>query len=249
MKILERKYELIKRDPLGMEFDRQFRAWRKGRNINPWGKSRKEHPWIDIRDILSYRDLVNLAIKLETKWAVNIYTNGYHITGLPAFVIGGPMEDSWEITGLEPTGVEIGKWASYSGFGDLVECPQGKIPIIIDLSVLTLNDARKIKKVVWDIVEKEIRANREYRKAEANRLSNLHFEEIPENCREGYFVYADGSKNKEIKELEEHREKFCEEPRKLRIAQLKGPRIPSHEPPELAAVFHNKAEKFKQYLR
>lgn len=46
-------------------------------------------------------------------------------------------------------------WASFED-NNLIYCEPHKIPIIIDPSLLTLNDAQLVKNAVWDIVKAEI---------------------------------------------------------------------------------------------
>ncbi len=145
-----RKIQLILRDPLGIEFDKIFQTW-----LN------------NTEDLELTESLYEIKRKIRKKWNINFY--------IPSSTQAG-ITDYWMVAGKDYQAVEVGhrplwlfnrladgSYADVTGVHALfdrdylVYCEPHKIPILIDPSVITLNDARKIKKEVWSIVERKIR--------------------------------------------------------------------------------------------
>jgi hypothetical protein len=138
-----RKYPLMMRDPLVKNFDKKFKQWLKNRDD---GSLQVEE--------------YQLRNQVKEKWAVGIY--------IPETTIQG-LTDHWLPTTHSYMAVEDGRkggvmrfdenmkmtWASFDKNG-LIFCDPHKIPIIIDPTILTLNDVRMVKEAVWDIVKAEI---------------------------------------------------------------------------------------------
>ena len=155
----DRKYALIQRDPLVKHYDNIFKKWLKARNDS---------------DLKAKVD--NLADQIRKKWAVKIYipettiqglTDVWFPTGLAVYVSVKDARENISIVlqGKEGTRLKITS-VSFERNG-LIYCPPHKIPIIIDPTLLTLNDAQIVKTAVWDIVKAEIEKRRSIVKGRA----------------------------------------------------------------------------------
>lgn len=145
MNIIDRKQELIRRDPLGMDFDEKLQSWLKERhNVELW------------------ESIENLRKKIKEKWRVNIYIPETTIQGLTKFwsISGDPHESVRDAReGSTVFLKDDGKLEIYSfNQNQLIYCRGHEVPIVIDLSLLTLNDAKKIKTAVWNIVKKYLKS-------------------------------------------------------------------------------------------
>jgi len=148
----DRKYALMQRDPLVKSFGNTLKKFLKNRNDS------------DLE-----AETENLKKQIRKKWAVKIYIPETTIQELSDFwfptalEVHSPVEDarkdfSMVLQGNEDAGFKI-TWASFKD-NHLIYCEPHKIPIIIDPSLLTLNDARIVKTAVWDIVKAEIEKQR-----------------------------------------------------------------------------------------
>ena len=141
MRIIDRKQELILRDPLGIEYVRKKQTWLK--NLPKF-------------DLLLYNSIHEITEKLNRKWKVNLWGiknsgNSLDMSGESYEFVEDPRNYEGQIVLIK------GKFRSFSFAQDnSIYCPYHKIPIIIDPSILTINDARKVKNAVWNIVKKEI---------------------------------------------------------------------------------------------
>ena len=234
MDITERKKQLIQRDPLGKKFIKEL-------------KTHLTH-----RTYESFHKLIQLIREIEGKWAVNIC---FPEKNVPS---DSPIEDCWHVWSEIPIMVEDarkdnycgakgGEWITHSFSKDnLIYCPSRKIPIIIDPQVITLNDARKVKKAVWDIVEKELRKMAEYRNEMENYYQEIAEQEhgdwpdIPEEQQEARLITADKPKNT------------------ISVPGIgpggiaknhKNRPLPVHEPQRLSKIYYCKEATFINYLR
>ncbi len=147
--ILDRKQALMQRDPLVRDYDQTLKRWLRDR------KSAKLAAQVD-----------SLERKIGKKWMVKIYIPETTIQGLTDFWFPAALEvyksieDAREKSSIIFCG-ETGKItrASFKE-NNLIYCEPHKIPIIIDPTFLTLNDAKIVKKKVWDIVKAEIEKQR-----------------------------------------------------------------------------------------
>jgi hypothetical protein len=151
MNILGRKRELISRDLLGEKYDSILRSWLTDR---------------DNESLRIEKD--RLEKELEEKWRIRVYISEETIRGL---------DDTWDISwgryGNTYESVKDGRGSrTFLAIIDKnkvvrtklhdyhedhsVYCPPSKIPIIIDPTILTLNDAKFIKNKVWEIVANEL---------------------------------------------------------------------------------------------
>jgi len=144
MDISTKKYELIKRDKLGKEFDSLFKQWLQQKNDDSLNEK-----------------MVELREEIRKKYCCNIY--------IPELTIQG-VTDSWFISANPRISVEdarkdgtiiISKDRSIHSYSweidHIICCPPHMIPILIDPTTLTLNDEKRIKQEVWNIVKKEIK--------------------------------------------------------------------------------------------
>ena len=133
----DRKYALMQRDPLVKSFGNTLKKFLKARNDS------------DLE-----AETENLKDQIRKKWAVRIYIPETTIQGLTDFwfptalEVHSSVEDarkdySMVLQGNEDTGFKI-TWASFE-HNNLIYCEPHKIPIIIDPSLLTLNDAQMVK--------------------------------------------------------------------------------------------------------
>ena len=144
MHIADRKTELIRRDPLGREFDSLFAQW----------MLRRKHD-------ATWERLTELRKEINKKYCCTIYIPEITIQGVANFwfIAANPrisVEDAREggtITICPET--EAIRTYSFEKDGSIY-CPPHKIPIIIEPTTLTLNDERRIKQEVWNIVKKYI---------------------------------------------------------------------------------------------
>jgi hypothetical protein len=178
--ILGKKWKLMQRDLLCIEFDKILYE-----SLNSW------------QDEKLQESREKLQREIRDKWHVGIYVPEANVKLGQMFeknprnpILKGLRKEDftgtfkwWTISG-EPyqivrdareggTTIVIdkdGKVNSYS-FKDnnLVYCEPHKIPLIIDPSGLNFKDAEKVKKVVWDIVKKDLGTKK---KAENGVASN-----------------------------------------------------------------------------
>ena len=153
----ERKYALIIRDPLTRRYDRKLLEWLKDQGNETLAG-----------------EVGNLQQELEIKWHFRIY--------LPREVTGniektlsrierGLIIRPWRPIFVKPQAIrdlrtplsrvyidaKAGKMfiTGYEHTG-LIFCPPPLIPMAFDPTMLTLADAERVKKAVWDIVKTEI---------------------------------------------------------------------------------------------
>jgi hypothetical protein len=178
----DRKYALMQRDPLVKNYDNIFKKWLKARN-DPDLNAKAE----------------NLADQIRKKWAVKIYIPETTIQGLTdvwfptTLAVYVSVEDARKISwillrGKDGTRPKITS-ASFER-NHLIYCPPHKIPIIIDPTLLTLNDARVVKTAVWDIVKAEIEKQRSIVKGRALTIPPREPKALAEvlHCRPDSFV-------------------------------------------------------------
>ena len=174
MDIRERKWKLMQRDPLCIEFDKVLCA-----SLNDSENQKLQ----DQRD--------EFARKIKEKWNVGIYTPEVQIKigqmferdpenpllkNLNKEYFLGPFK-WWTITGNPYAAVtdarqhttmifedEKMKWYSFIDNG-LVHCKPHEIPIIIDPTVINMNDAPKVKNEVWKIVKENLKSKKQTHKA------------------------------------------------------------------------------------
>lgn len=141
----DRRYPLMMRDPLVQNYDKKFKLQLKNRD--------------DKALTAEVKDLEN---QIRDKWGIGIHIPettkmGVSDFWLPTSPVYLAVKDAREVArrkgqvfldeNLEITSLNI------SG---LVFCNPHEIPIIIDPTILTLNDAKMVKDAVWDIVTSEI---------------------------------------------------------------------------------------------
>ena len=129
MDLRHRKMQLIQRDPLGREFEDIFQKWLIDKqNFELWDKL------IKIKNKIKEKYRCVIAIFEELgKWAV------------------ADRLDSAVQVGQQPW------WLPNDKKNNLIHCEPHVIPILIDPTLITLNDARRVKKEVWKIVEHELK--------------------------------------------------------------------------------------------
>jgi hypothetical protein len=142
--LLDRKHVLMKRDPLVQSYDKKYKCWVK----NPDDEALK-------------RELSQLEDQLMDKWAVKIYIPETTIQGLTDFwfptapEIDAAVKDA-RIGGTFSIDKDVKIYSASFKHNGLIYCDPQKIPIIIDPTSLTLNNAQAVKKAVWNIVKPEI---------------------------------------------------------------------------------------------
>jgi hypothetical protein len=124
-----RKMKLIQRDPLGREFEDIFQNWLIDKqNFELWDKL------IKIKNKIKEKYRCVIAIFEELgKWAV---------------------ADRLDIV------MQVGQqpwWLPNDKKNKLIHCEPHAIPILIDPTLITLNDARRVKKEVWKIIENKLK--------------------------------------------------------------------------------------------
>ena len=145
----------MKRDPLVKNYDDIFKKWLKARNDS---------------DLKAKAD--NLADQIRKKWSVKIYIPETTIQGLTdvwfpiARAVYVSVEDARKKFSIVLHGKDGTTSASFER-NNLIYCPPHKIPIIIDPTLLTLNDAQIVKTAVWDIAKAEIEKQRSIVKGRA----------------------------------------------------------------------------------
>ena len=155
----DRKYALMQRDPLIKNYGKVLKKWLKARSDS---------------DLTAKAD--DLADQIRKKWAVRIYIPETTIQGLTDFwfptaldvylaVEDARKKSSMVLQGKDDTGFKT-TCASFKR-NHLIYCPPHKIPIIIDPTLLILNDAKIVKAAVWDIVKAEIEKQRNIVKGRA----------------------------------------------------------------------------------
>lgn len=151
----DRKHVLMIRDPLVQSYDKKFKRWLKNR---------------DNEALLT--EVNQLENQVKDKWAVKIYIPETTIQGLTDFwfptapEIYAAVKDA-RIGGTIGIDKDRKIYSASFKHNGLISCPPHKIPIIIDPTILTLNDARLVKKAVWDIVKPEIGKQRSIIKSRA----------------------------------------------------------------------------------
>jgi hypothetical protein len=104
-------------------------------------------------------EVEQLKKEVDDKWKARLYW--------PETTLQG-VTDYWLVTTPPYEAVEDarkgatlfidknGKMIVFEGNSFLIHCPQHKIPIIIDPTILTLHDAQTVQEEVWEIVRAEI---------------------------------------------------------------------------------------------
>jgi hypothetical protein len=153
----ERKYALIIRDPLTHKFDRKLLEWLKDQSNESLAA-----------------EVNNLHQELEIKWHFRIYIPRVitdNIEEALSRIERGLIIRPWRPIFAKPQAIKdlrkplsrvfidpkAGKIfiTGYEHTG-LIYCPAPLIPIAFDPTMLTLADADRVKKAVWDIVKTEI---------------------------------------------------------------------------------------------
>ena len=157
--LFDRKYALMQRDPLIKNYGKVLKEWLKARSDS---------------DLTAKAD--DLADQIRKKWAVRIYIPETTIQGLTDFwfptaldvylaVEDARKKSSMVLQGKDDT--EFKTICASFKRNHLIYCPPHKIPIIIDPTLLILNDAKIVKAAVWDIVKAEIEKQRNIVKGRA----------------------------------------------------------------------------------
>ena len=149
----------MQRDPLIKNYGNVLKKWLKARSDS---------------DLTAKAD--DLADQIRKKWAVRIYIPETTIQGLTDFWFPTALdiyisvEDARKKSSIVLQGKGDAKFkticASFKR-NHLIYCPPHKIPIIIDPTLLILNDAKIVKAAVWDIVKAEIEKQRSIIKGRA----------------------------------------------------------------------------------
>jgi hypothetical protein len=144
MHIAEKKWQLIIRDPFGREYDSLLK------------KCLQQRPDNNIREKLYW-----LGEKIRRKYNCRMYipettiqgfSTDWHISADPRISVKDAREGGTIIIS------EDGQIHSYNWeIENHIYCPPHMIPILIDPTTLTLNDEKRIKQEIWDIVKKEIK--------------------------------------------------------------------------------------------
>jgi len=153
----ERKYALIIRDPLTRRYDRKLLEWLKDQSNETLAG-----------------EVGNLVRELEIKWRFHIYIPRAVMDNIeealsriergliirpwrPIFVKPQAIKDLRTPLSRVYTDPKAGKMfiTGYEHTG-LIFCPPPLIPMAFDPTMLTLADAGRVKKAVWDIVKTEI---------------------------------------------------------------------------------------------
>lgn len=141
--LAERKTELIKRDPLGREFDSLFKQWLLSRKHGA-----------------TWERLIELRKKISEKYCCSIYIPEITIQGGPGFwfIAADPRRSVMDAR--EGGSIIIDACGAIRSFSfeenGSIYCPPHMIPIIIDPTTITSNDEKRIKQEVWDIVKNSI---------------------------------------------------------------------------------------------
>lgn len=155
----DRKYALMLRDPLVKSFGKTLKNF-----LNACDNADLE------------AETENLKDQIRKKWAVRIYVPETTIQGLTDFWFPTALEvhasvkdargnSSMVLQGNENTGFKITRTSFQDN--NLIYCESHKIPINIDPSLLTLNDAQLVKNAVWEIVKADIVKERGAKKGRA----------------------------------------------------------------------------------
>lgn len=141
-----RKYLLMLRDGLVQTLAEKHKEWRK-----------------KCFDETLTREVEQLKKKVKDKWNARLYwpettlqgvTDLWLVTSCPYVAVRDERDNARRGEHLF-INKETGKMTFLKCKG-LVSCSPHEIPIVIDPTILTLNDKRAIKEAVWDIVEPEI---------------------------------------------------------------------------------------------
>lgn len=148
-----RKYALMQRDPLVNAFEKKFKEWLMDKSNS---------------NLLD--ELNELERQVKEKWQEKIYIPETTHQGVTDFwlPVSKRIHQAVEDARLRG-GVAFERLGEHSfrpiSFGfdrnGLIFCPSHKIPVFIDPTLLTLNDIRSVKEMVWEIVEPEIRKLRD----------------------------------------------------------------------------------------
>uniref|UniRef100_A0A7V4G9W9 Uncharacterized protein n=1 Tax=Desulfobacca acetoxidans TaxID=60893 RepID=A0A7V4G9W9_9BACT len=141
--IAERKNELIRRDPLGREFDSLFKQWSLSRKYDE-----------------TWERLCELRNIIGEKYCCSIYIPEITIQGSACFwfIAVDPRRSVIDARVGGTITINADKSIrsySFEENGSLY-CPSHMIPIIIDPTTLTLNDKKRIKQEVWNIIKNSI---------------------------------------------------------------------------------------------
>ena len=127
----ERKKELIVRDPLAMKYAEESRAVLDTRSPD----------WL-----LHHTQQEAILLELCAKWQISIAGFGFDGSRDSLEILPESYECVQDARNKEHIVLVNGKFRFFSFKKDnSIFCPHHKIPIIIDPSILTLNDARKVK--------------------------------------------------------------------------------------------------------
>jgi len=145
IKLLEIKDSLMRRDPLVQKLAEKHKQWRK----NCFDETLTE-------------EVEQLKKQVQDKWNARLYwpettrqgvTDFWLVTSPPYVAVRDERDNARCEEHLFIN--EDGKMTFLKCKG-IVCCSPHEIPIIIDPTILTLNDAKIVKNAVWDIVKQEI---------------------------------------------------------------------------------------------
>ena len=174
MNTFERKKELIVRDPLTRKFEKQIHLL-----VQQKGNKKKE----------TYHETGEFFSKLQDKWNIPIFnmdTGHWPLLDFPIFSRSYLTGHKIVIDAIEMHQL----FKEHGKFIDNVPSKTGcvyfrphELPIIIDLSTLTLNDSKKVKNEVWDITKKALNERRR------NKNKELNTQAPPDEPEELGFIY------------------------------------------------------------
>jgi len=145
IKLPDRKYLLMIRDPLVQQLDEKHRQWRK-----------------NCFDEIVTMEVEQLKKKVQDKWNARLHwpettlqgVTDYWLLMAPPYVAVKDERDNAKRE--EHLFVDKNGKLTFIKHKGIICCNSYEIPIIIDPTILTLNDARAVKTAVWDIVKSEI---------------------------------------------------------------------------------------------
>jgi hypothetical protein len=159
----------MQRDPLCIEFDEVLSKLLRG-NTNQTLRDKRDELEQKVRekwqvhiDVLESQTAIGRKLETDPKNpALKCYNKEYFVGPFKWWCIAGePHRTEEDARQGGRIVINDGKMNSYS-FEDngLVYCEPHKIPIIIDPTVITVHDVKKVKEEVWAIVEKELKAKK-----------------------------------------------------------------------------------------
>jgi hypothetical protein len=155
----ERKYALIIRDPLTYRYDRKLLEWLKDQsNENLSGEVNNLHQELEIK--WRFRIYIPRVVMDNVEEALSRIERGFIIRPWrPKFAQPQKVHDLRRHPGHLITDRKTHQIIISTGYEDngLIYCPPPLIPIAIDPTMLTLRDAERVMKAVWNMVKPEIK--------------------------------------------------------------------------------------------